>query len=108
MRTTVTAICLVLISFIGTPAFPQEQRQMGDLKVQPVILDNQYKPATIPKDWRFVGVANGPRVNTNYLWFQDKEGNIYVIQGYFSSGDRGGRIGYMVNDNIYLLSTVTP
>lgn len=39
----------------------------------------------IPKTWRFVSVSNGSHVNSNHLWFQDKEGNIYVVQGFTQS-----------------------
>ena len=39
----------------------------------------------IPKDWHFVGVSNGEKGNCNNLWFQDKEGNIYMVSG-FTSG----------------------
>jgi hypothetical protein len=40
----------------------------------------------IPKSWQFVGVSNGEKINSNNLWFQDKDGNIYLIQGFNSYG----------------------
>jgi hypothetical protein len=40
------------------------------------------KPVTIPKEWRFVSVSNGEKPNFNNLWFQDKDGNIIVLDGY--------------------------
>lgn len=41
------------------------------------------KPAPrIPRDWRLLGVSNGGSVNANNLWFQDKEGTIYVVHGF--------------------------
>ena len=36
----------------------------------------------IPISWRFIGVSNGEKSNSNNLWFQDKKGNIYVVQGF--------------------------
>lgn len=41
----------------------------------------------IPKAWRFVGVSNGAKQNSNNLWFQDPSGNIYLIQG-FNTAER--------------------
>ena len=38
-------------------------------------------PASIPKAWRFVGVSNGEKPNSNILWFQDAGGNIYLVRG---------------------------
>ena len=39
----------------------------------------------IPKSWRFVGVSNGQKVNSNHLWFQDAAGNIYLVKGFADS-----------------------
>lgn len=35
----------------------------------------------IPKTWRLVGISTSSRMNGFHLWFQDKDGNIYVVQG---------------------------
>lgn len=40
------------------------------------------KPVTVPKSWKFIGVSNGEKQNGNNLWFQDVDGNIYLIDGY--------------------------
>ena len=40
------------------------------------------KPVTLPKGWRFIGVSNGEKINSNNLWFQDADGNIFLISGY--------------------------
>ena len=40
----------------------------------------------IPSTWRFVGVSNGEKINSNNLWFQDKDGTIYLVQGFTSYG----------------------
>jgi hypothetical protein len=37
---------------------------------------------TIPSTWRFIGVSNGEKGNSNNLWFQDKDGSIYRVQGF--------------------------
>ncbi len=40
---------------------------------------------TIPKSWRFVGVSNGRAMNSNALWFQSPDGNIYRVEGFVNS-----------------------
>jgi len=50
---------------------------MGDKMPTPII----------PKEWRFVGVSNGEKMNSNNLWFQDQAGNIYLVRG-FNSGSK--------------------
>ena len=40
----------------------------------------------IPKSWRLVGISNGEKGNSNNLWFQDTDGNIYLVQGFVSYG----------------------
>jgi hypothetical protein len=40
----------------------------------------------LPSRWKLVGVANGEKVNTNALWFQDTTGTLYVITGFFDAG----------------------
>ncbi len=43
------------------------------------------KPSpAIPKDWKFVAVEHGTKVNETHLWFQDGAGNLYMIQGFTS------------------------
>jgi hypothetical protein len=37
---------------------------------------------TLPSAWRFIGVSNGEKRNSNNLWFQDKDGSIYLVQGF--------------------------
>jgi hypothetical protein len=44
------------------------------------------KDIVIAKGWRFVGVSNGEKVNSNNLWFQDRDGAIYMLQGYTDGG----------------------
>ena len=40
----------------------------------------------LPSTWRFIGVSNGEKANSNNLWFQDKDGSIYVVQGFTTYG----------------------
>src|SRR4030095_13719591 len=42
---------------------------------------------TLPSAWRFIGVSNGEKRNSNNLWFQDKDGSIYLVQG-FTTGQQ--------------------
>lgn len=39
------------------------------------------KPVTVPKSWKLIGVSNGEKQNNNNLWFQDVDGNIYLLDG---------------------------
>ena len=39
---------------------------------------------TIPSSWKFIGVSNGEKINTNSLWFQDKDGNVLLVTGFYS------------------------
>ena len=41
----------------------------------------------VPKGWRFVGVSNGEKRNSNNLWFQAQDGTIYVMRGFADSED---------------------
>jgi hypothetical protein len=34
----------------------------------------------VPKSWAFVGVTKGRAINTNNLFFRDKDGNIFIVQ----------------------------
>ena len=36
----------------------------------------------IPKGWRFIGVANGEKINSNTLWFQGQDGTVYLLTGF--------------------------
>src|SRR5438128_389758 len=41
---------------------------------------------SFPKSWRFVGVSNGEKQNSNNLWFQEPGGNIFVLRGFTTRG----------------------
>jgi hypothetical protein len=53
---------------------------------------------TIPSGWRFVGVSNGEKMNSNTLWFQDRVGNIYIIQGFTTHGQ------FILDETIYKIA----
>ena len=43
-------------------------------------MNNAKSPTTIPKRWKLVGVDG------NNLWFQDTDGQIYLVQGIMRGG----------------------
>jgi hypothetical protein len=40
----------------------------------------------LPRQWKFIGVSNGQKLNENNLWFQSEDGAIYVVQGFTVGG----------------------
>jgi len=52
----------------------------------------------IPSSWRFIGVSNGEKINSNTLWFQDRNGNIYVVQGFTTYGK------FILDETIYKIA----
>jgi hypothetical protein len=83
---------IAIIAVIGTVAIwplrslAQQTAQEPGFTISPVRFDESVsgtKPTPqIPKGWRFIGVSNGEKDNSNNLWFQDTEGNIYLVQGF--------------------------
>ncbi len=58
---------------------------ISPFKVREVRFDESVtkKPsAHVPKNWKFVGVQRGPKVNESYLWFQDGNGNLFLVRGF--------------------------
>ena len=53
----------------------------------------------LPATWRFIGVSNGEKANSNNLWFQDKDGSIYLVQGFTTYGE------FIVREGIHKLSS---
>ena len=83
--------CLVVTLFLTySHSVAAQEGSMKGFRVQEVKFDEFLggkKPTPrIPKGWRFVGVTDGERANSNNLWFQDGSGNVYVIQILTSSG----------------------
>lgn len=57
------------------------------------------KPTPILSNgWRFIGVSNGEKENSNNLWFQDKDGSIYLLEGFTTYGK------FIVRENIQKLN----
>jgi hypothetical protein len=86
----IASFLLVATGWIARQAVGQGKSSEG-FKIEEVRFDESVskRPTPkIPKTWRFVGVSNGTAINSNHLWFQDKEGNIYVVQG-FTPRDKG-------------------
>lgn len=50
-------------------------------------VDGKRPTPVLPADWKFISVSNGDAPNSNNLWFQDRDGNIYVVNG-FTTGRR--------------------
>jgi len=90
-------LVLVLIVFfllIGTGWIARQavgqNKSLGGFVIREIRFDESMgggKPTPkIPKSWRLVGVSNGENMNCNNLWFQDTDGNIYLVQGFVSNG----------------------
>ena len=83
--------CLIVILFLTCSHLVAAQEgSIKSFRVQEIRFDELLggkKPTPrIPKGWRFVGVSNGEKMNSNNLWFQDGSGNVYVLQGFITSG----------------------
>jgi hypothetical protein len=59
---------------------------MQDISADHSTSGKRSTPLTIPKDWKLISVSNGEKVNNNNLWFQDVDGNVYLIDGFMSGG----------------------
>ena len=63
--------------------------EMAGFRVSEIRFDESMgakKPTPeVPKGWRFVGVSNGEKRNSNNLWFQAQDGTIYMLQGFTAS-----------------------
>ncbi|MCP2014391.1 hypothetical protein L1280_001528 [Deinococcus sp. HSC-46F16] len=45
-------------------------------------MGNKEPLPTFPKGWKLISVSNGEKANTNTLWFQAPDGNIYMLSGF--------------------------
>jgi hypothetical protein len=84
----VVAACVaVLVTvFLDRKARAEQQSSLAGFTIGKIRFDEsmgEKKPTpAIPNGWRFIGVSNGEKSNSNNLWFQDKDGSIYVVQGF--------------------------
>lgn len=59
---------------------------VSDLKTELGGTPRGHLEVAIPKDWRLAGVSPaGP--NGADLWFQDSQGNVYMMSGFVPAGD---------------------
>jgi hypothetical protein len=115
MKIVGTAIAMLMLVFWVTAPLTfsqavQKDREpgtVGSWLVYPMTFDesrikNRPLP-TIPKDWRFIGVSNGSKSNTNTIWFQDKGGNIYLLESYIPPTSPDSTPQYILEDHAHVL-----
>jgi hypothetical protein len=54
---------------------------VSDLRTEPGVDSQSNLAVSIPKDWRLAGVSSSGIRDTD-LWFQDSQGNVYMMSGY--------------------------
>lgn len=95
------ALALVSGDAVTQTSKPAAQPQGFYQDIAEIRFDESYgkNKATpvIPKSWRFVGVSNGQKMNSNHLWFQDSAGNIYLVKGFSDDS------GFILNEQIQVL-----
>jgi hypothetical protein len=85
MRRSLLVVLLLLLAFAAA-ADAQKELVLGS-QVMTTHVDGAGDPAiAIPRDWRFVGVGNGEHPNSTNLWFEGKDGTIYLVRGFTSAG----------------------
>jgi hypothetical protein len=52
----------------------------------------------VPKDWKFIGVSNGEKLNSNNLWFEGRDGQVYLLSGFTTQGV------FILNRKVYRLN----
>ncbi len=68
---------------------------LGDVQFDPAL--SKKAPPAIPREWKFIGVSSGESPSASNLWFQDLDGNIYLVQGLTSNGK------FMLKDQVQRL-----
>ena len=70
---------------------PEQMPPLMEFKVLQIRFDesNGAKKPTprIPVDWKFIGVANGSKMNCNNLWFQNGDGELFCVEGFWSRNE---------------------
>jgi hypothetical protein len=96
-------VCVALVAtFLLVRKAKAQQSSLAGFTVAEIRFDEsvgEKKPTPkLPSTWRFIGVSNGEKQNSNNLWFQDKDGSIYLVQG-FNTGSQ-----FIVQENIQKLN----
>jgi hypothetical protein len=115
MKTIGTAIAILMLALLITTTLTfsqavqkdREPESVGSWLAYPMTFDesrikNRPLP-TIPKNWRFIGVSNGSKSNTNTIWFQDKGGNIYMLESYIPPTSLDSTPQYILEDHAHVL-----
>jgi hypothetical protein len=92
----------LLVTFLQVRRASAQQSSLAGFTIADIRFDESMgeKKATpkLPSTWRFVGVSNGEKRNSNNLWFQDKDGSIYLVQGFTTERE------FIVQENIQKLN----
>jgi hypothetical protein len=80
-------VCVALVvTFLLVRKASAQQSSLAGFTIAEIRFDEsmgEKKPTPkLPSTWRFIGVSNGEKRNSNNLWFQDKDGSIYLVQGF--------------------------
>jgi hypothetical protein len=98
----VACIALLVTLLLNRKASAEQQTSLAGFTVGEIRFDEstgEKKPTpTLPSGWRFIGVSNGEKENSNNLWFQDKDGSIYLVQGFTTHSQ------FIINANIQKLN----
>jgi hypothetical protein len=80
-------VCVaLLVTFLLVRGASAQQSSLAGFTIAEIRFDEsmgEKRPTPkLPNTWRFIGVSNGEKRNSNNLWFQDKDGSIYLVQGF--------------------------
>ena len=80
------AIIGAFATFACTHTGPAQQTRPAGFTIGEIRFDEgmgEKKPTPkLPSTWRFIGVSNGEKRNSNNLCFQDRDRSIYLVQGF--------------------------
>ncbi|SRR6266480_1216655 len=96
-------ICVALfVTFLLVHRASTQQPPLAGFTIAEIRFDEsmgEKKPTPkLPGTWRFIGVSNGEMANSNNLWFQDRDGSIYLVQGFTTERQ------FIVRENIQKLN----
>ena len=93
LRTCVLLLAGILLGVVGDWSVVKAQREPWDTESSTFVTkeirfdesETNKSTPTIPREWRFVGASNGEKANSSNLWFEGKDGTVYLIQGFTSN-----------------------